>query len=299
MLDLFKRHMLLISAGGVLVVLVVLVSLRWSQPGTARWIDATVQTVALPFQTIFHSTKTGIVETFRHYIMLVDLREENERLKLQVDSLNEELNHYVNSSVQFNLLREQLKFLENNPEQKVFAEVIGESADGLHHVLLINKGRRAGIRRNFPVVLNEGVVGRVQATAPFSSVVQLIVDRQHRFPVLIQRSRERMILQGDSGRLRLVSQDRGIASGLGDRLSMRRIRMLADVQKGDRVITSGLAGIFPKGFLVGTITNVERERHELFQTAEIQPVVDFNKIEGVFVLLKQQNRQDFPLFTDP
>jgi len=299
MLDLFKRHLYLISAAGLLLILVLLVSLRWSNPATARWIDATIQTAAYPFQAVFYKTKNALVDLGRNYILLVDLKGENDRLKLQVQSLKEELNHYINSSVQFNLLREQLKFLENNPERKVFAEVIGESVDGLHHVLLINKGRRAGIRRNFPVVLNEGVVGRIQSTAPFSAVVQLIVDRQHKFPVLIQRSRERMVMQGGGGNLRLVSQDRGIASGLGTRLNMRRIRMLADVQIGDRVITSGLAGIFPKGFLVGTITNVERERHELFQTAEIQPVVDFNKVEGVFILLKERKRQDFPLFSDP
>jgi rod shape-determining protein MreC len=155
----------------------------------------------------------------------------------------------------------------------------------------------AGIRRNFPVVLREGVVGRVQSVTALQSVVELIVDRRHRFPVLIQRSRERMDLQGEGGNLRLLPQDRGIASGTGDGLRMHRIRMLADVEKGDRVITSGLAGIFPKGLLVGTVTNVGRERHELFQSAEIQPVVDFNKIEGVFVILRDPNDPDYPLFS--
>jgi rod shape-determining protein MreC len=297
MLNLIKRNIYVLSATGVLLVLVVLLSLRWSQPGTARWLDESVQSVAYPFQAAFHRVKTGVVELFRGYIYLVNLKQENDRLLLQVQALQEELNHYVNSSIQFNLLREQLGFLEENPERKVFAEVIGESVDNFHHVLLINKGRMAGIRRNFPVVLREGVVGRVQSVTALQSVVELIVDRRHRFPVLIQRSRERMDLQGEGGNLRLLPQDRGIASGTGDGLRMHRIRMLADVEKGDRVITSGLAGIFPKGLLVGTVTNVGRERHELFQSAEIQPVVDFNKIEGVFVILRDPNDPDYPLFS--
>src|SRR3972149_4164896 len=157
MLNLIKRNLYLLSATGVLVVMVVLLSLRWSQPNTARWVDESLQSVAYPFQATFHRTRTAIVELFRNYIFLVNLKQENDRLQLQVQALQEELNHYVNSSIQFNLLREQLGFLEENPERKVFAEVIGESVDNLHHVLLINKGRTAGIRRNFPVVLREGV----------------------------------------------------------------------------------------------------------------------------------------------
>ena len=299
MLNLIKRNIYLLSATGVLLLLLVLLSLRWSQPSTARWVDESLQSLAYPFQAVFHSTRTTLVGIVEDYLYLVDLKQENDRLRLQAQALQEELNHYVNSSIQFNLLREQLGFLEENPERKVFAEVIGESVDNFHHVLLINKGRLAGIRRNFPVVLREGVVGRVQSVSSLQAVVELIVDRRHRFPVLIQRSRERMELQGEGGNLRLQAQDRGIASGTGDGLRMHRIRMLADVEKGDRVITSGLAGIFPKGLLVGTVTNVGRERHELFQSAEIQPVVDFNKIEGVFVILRNPDNPDFPLFSGP
>ena len=299
MINLIKRNAYVLSATGVLIVLVVLLSLRWSQPNTARWLDESLQSVAYPFQTVFHRSKTAIVDLFRGYIFLVNLKQENDRLQLQVQALQEELNHYVNSAIQFNLLREQLGFLEENPERKVFAEVIGESVDNLHHVLLINKGRLAGIRRNFPVVLREGVVGRIQSVTAMQSIVELIVDRRHRFPVLIQRSRERMELQGEGGSLRLMPQDRGIAYGTGDGIRMHRIRMLADVEKGDRVITSGLDGIFPKGLLVGTVTSVGRERHELFQSAEIQPVVDFNKIEGVFVILRDRSDPDYPLFTGP
>ena len=299
MIELIKRNRLLISATSVLLIMAILLSLRWSSPRAALWIDEVFHTIAYPFQAAFHSTTSGIANVFDGYVNLVNLKQENERLNLRVQALEEELNHYINSSVQFNLLREQLQYLEEKPENKVFAEVIGESTDNFHHILLINKGREAGIRRNFPVVLREGVVGRIQSVSALQSVVQLIVDRRHRFPVLIQRSRERMLLQGDGGTLNLKAQDRGIAFGMGEGLTMNRIRMLADVESGDRIITSGLSGIFPKGLLVGTVTNVSRARHELFQTAQIQPIVDFNKLEGVFVILKEPNSTDFPLFSSP
>lgn len=298
MLELIKRNRLLFSAAGILILLIVLLSVRSRDPSDARVIDETLSAVAYPFQTVFTKTADGISGLFERYVYLVNLKEENDQLRLRNQALEEELNHYINSSIQFNLLREQLKFKEDDPKHRVYAEVIGESVDNFHHVLLINKGGSAGIRRNYPVVLREGVVGRIQSATALQSVVQLIVDRRHRFPVIIQRSRERLILEGGgSGSFRLMAPDRGIVLGQGDHLQMERIRMLADVQQGDRVITSGLAGIFPKGLLVGVVTGVSRERHELFQTAQIQPVVDFNKIEGVYVITRDESDPEQPFFS--
>ena len=298
MLELIKRNRLLFSAAGVLVLLVLLLSLRWSNPGNARFIDESVFAISYPLQSAYHRVTTSMRSVFEHYVALVHLKEENDRLTLRVTALEEELNHHINSAIQFSVLREQLGFLEENPERKVFAEVIGESASSLYQLLLINKGLLAGIRRNYPVVLREGVVGRIQSASAMSAVVELITDRRHRFPVIIQRSRDQLETAGEGGSLRLVAQDRGVVFGLGDEMRMNRIRMLADVQQGDRVVTSGLAGIFPKGLLVGTVTNVTRERHELFQTAEIRPAVNFRKIEGVFVIIRDEKDITRPLFTD-
>ena len=260
MIDLLKRNRVLVTACALLSALVVLLMLRFSNPNTARWVDEVLHAVAYPFQAGFSGTKSGVSNVVGDYLYLVDVRQENERLKLQVKALEEELNHYINASVQFNLLREQLQFLEENPERKVFAEVIGESVDNFHDVLLINKGQLAGIHRNFPVVLREGVVGRIQSTTATQSIVELIVDLRHRFPVTLQRTRERTEVKGTGGGLEIQAPDRGIVLGTGDGLRLDRIRMLADVQKGDRVVTSGLEGIFPKGLLVGTVVSVNRRQ---------------------------------------
>jgi rod shape-determining protein MreC len=277
----------------------VLLSLRWSNISYARWIDEVLHVVAYPFQAAYQNTTSGTAGAVSHYVYLVNLKEENERLKQQVQALQEELNQYVNSSIQFNLLREQLGFLEETPERKVWAEVIGASADNFHNILLINKGHQAGIRRNFPVVLRQGVVGRIESVTALQAVVELIVDRRHRFPVLVQRTRDRVQARGATDSLELQSQDRAMAFGQGGGISVDRIRMLSDIQAGDRVITSGLEGIFPKGLLVGTIVSMGREKHELFQIAEVKPVVDFSRIEGVFVILRDRRSQDYPLFSEP
>jgi rod shape-determining protein MreC len=299
MLDLIKRNRVLVSACTVLSLLAVLLSLRWSNPGYARWIDEALHVVAYPFQAAYQKTTGGISSAISHYVYLVNVKEENDRLKQQIQAVQEEMNQYVNSSIQFNLLREQLGFLEETPERKVWAEVVGASADNFHNILLINKGHQAGIRRNYPVVLRQGVVGRIESVTALQAVVELIVDRRHRFPVLVQRTRDRLQARGKSGDLELQSQDRAMAFGQGTGINVDRIRMLSDIQVGDRVITSGLEGIFPKGLLVGEITQIGREKHELFQVAEVKPVVDFSRIEGVFVILKDRRSADYPLFSDP
>ena len=102
-----------------MILLVLLLSLRWTDPATARWIDKAVQTIIYPFQSAYTSVKSSITGTYQNYVSLVDLKAENDRLQLEIQALREELNHFVNSSIQFNMLREQLKFLEERPERLV------------------------------------------------------------------------------------------------------------------------------------------------------------------------------------
>jgi len=299
MINLIRRRILIVSFGVVLAALMVLLSLR-SRDAEKGWlIDEFFHALAFPMVASYQAIVRGAESLIGRYVFLVNVEQENAQLKLQVQALQEELNHHINGSIQFNLLREQLKFLEENPETKVFAEVIGESVDNFHHVLVINKGSLAGIRRNFPVVLREGVVGRIQSVTATQALVELVTDRRHRFPALVQRTRERAITQGQEEGLALTAPDRGMVYGTGRDLQLNRVRMLADVQPGDRIVTSGLSGIFPKGLLVGTVTNVYRERHELFQSADIEPVVDFNKIEWVFVILRDPKDEEYPQFTHP
>lgn len=299
MLNLIRRRILIISFGVVLAALMVLLSLRTRDAEKGWLLDEFFHALAYPVIAGYHAIVNGAGNLLDRYVYLIHVEQENAQLKLQVQALQEELNHHINGSIQFNLLREQLKFLEDDPETKIFAEVIGESVDNFHHVLVLNKGSIAGIRRNFPVVLREGVVGRIQSVTATQSLVELITDRRHRFPALVQRTRERAITSGGEEDLQLTAPDRGMVYGTGRDLQLNRVRMLADVQPGDRIVTSGLSGIFPKGLLVGMVTSVHRERHELFQSADIEPVVDFNKIEWVFVILRDPKGEDYPQFTNP
>ncbi|MDH4121889.1 MAG: rod shape-determining protein MreC [Deltaproteobacteria bacterium] len=299
MFDLFRQQQVLITGLVLALAMAGLLSLRVQRPGVEYLLQDGLGLVVSPAQQTYSSLTGQVQQVKDDYVNLVRLQEENVRLKNQVMAMEEQLNQYINDSVQFNLLREQLKFQEQTPQDKEYSEVIGESADNYHHVVVINKGAQYGFRHNYPVVLREGVVGRVQSVTPQTAVVQLIVDRRHALPVLIQRTRERMMVFGRENNLGLDSPEKGLAVGGGDGLDVERIRPQADIQPGDRVITSGMGGVFPKGLLVGTVLRVYQRKHELFLHAEVAPAVNFNRLEGVFVMKPPAHGPSAPLFTAP
>ncbi len=268
MFDWIKRHRLSFAIAVVLVgTLVLLFQARQASDGSR--IQSIAQTVTYPIQIVFHHLFSVTSEVANSYLYLVQLQKENKELRQQISSLQEEVNQYIEESIQYHRLKVQLEFAEQNPNRKIFTEVIGESIDNFHQTLQINRGSIHGIQRNFAVILKEGVVGRIQTVSPFQSTVQLILDRRMRFPAIIQRTRAK-----------------GLVYGTHEGLELRRIHLRADIKEGDRIVTNGLSALFPKGLLVGIVTSIESEEHELFQTAKIRPVVDFDKIEGAFVVLE-------------
>lgn len=288
---------------GTLIALVLLLSARWSDPAALRWVDRTVQTVAYPFQASAHALTRSIRDLFRYYLWLTGLKQENKRLHTRISVLEESLNRYFNDAVRFTILRQQLAFRETDPQSKVFAEVIGESTDSLHQTLLINKGSHTGIQRNDPVQLREGLVGRIQSVSGYQAIVQLITDRRHRFPVSIQslhvehEGADKSTPQEAPGEnvspAARASIERALATGTGGGLRLERIPRRAEIHTGGRVLTNGLAGLFPQGILIGYVRSVQRLEHDLFQTAEVEPAVDFQRVEGVFVITKSPQEADF------
>ena len=223
-----------------------------------------------PILRVFHQTQTQITLVIDKYFYLVNLKEENERLQKRLVLLEQELFFYIEESVKYHRLKTQLEFARKNTLSTQFTEVIGQSLDSYHRTLFISLSRSEGIKRNYAVMLQEGVVGRVQSVSESHSSVQLILDQRMRFPAMIQRTR-----------------GKGLIFGTHDGIELRQISRREKLKIGDRIITSGLSGIFPKGLLVGTIYNIQSENHSLFQIAQIKPAVNFEKIEGVFVVANQ------------
>ena len=263
----------------VLILLLVLFQ-SGKDEGSNRW-QKVIQTVSYPIQSGVHNLVNTLNAWWEGYVMLVGIRNENQQLRQEIAELKDRLNRSLEDSVQYNRLRGQLLFAQRQPDRKVFAEIIGESIDNIHQMRLINRGSKHGLKRNFSAILREGLVGRIQSVTPFQSNLQLITDFRSRVPALIQRNRIR-----------------GLIYGTQTGLEMRQINRRAKVKKGDRVITSGLGGLYPKGILIGTIVEVRVQPHELFQTASIETAVDLSRMEEVFIIISGSYPEGSPIFTE-
>ncbi|MBN1934799.1 MAG: rod shape-determining protein MreC [Anaerolineae bacterium] len=204
---------------------------------------------------------------------LRNLREENRQLTSLVDQLMIENVRLKEIEAQNEDLRRKLDFTETHPQYtlkaaEVRGRVIGSEPNNFMSILIIDVGKRAGIRVGMPVVTERGLVGHIRAVGPNWAKVLLIIDPSNSVAALIQASR----LQG-------------IVSGrLGEDLMMDYVPQEGQIAVGEMVLTSGTGGNYPKGLVIGQIVEVVQNDVATFQQAIVRPSVDFEQIETVLVL---------------
>ena len=173
-------------------------------------------------------------------------------------------------------LREVLGFVESVRIEAIPARVVAKEPGSFFSGLTINRGRASGIRRDMPVIANrdgvQGLVGRVSEVGMATAVVMPIFDSDSFVAARLQRSRHEGLVSGQ-----------GIATNV---LSMGYVAESArsQVSTGDLVITSGMRSIYPEGIHIGTVNAIRGEAYETSLQIELLPVVDFGRLEYVFVL---------------
>ena len=220
-----------------------------------------------PLQIGLQSIVVGVRRIRERFRALNGLRLENQGLKRQIVEMEARIEGLLEAEVTNRRLQELLDLKTRVPGRSVSAAVIGNSASTWFQSLTIDKGKDDGIRKGMAVISSVGIVGQVVAVAPRSAKVLLITDRSSGVDVISQRSRARGIVSGS----------------LDDGPVMQYVKRDEDIQKGDRLITSGLDGIFPKGLLVGTVGKVRKESHGHFQHVEVALAVNPARIEEVLV----------------
>ena len=242
-----------------------------------RGLGKTPGTYILP---VFSYLQKGISQVFRHtrdflwsvlgskYLVV-----ENRRLKQEARALREQISQLKEYENENEGLRKLLEFREKSKlremlSHSVGAEVIGRNPVNWYETIVIDRGERDGLRKDMVVVTGEGLVGRIKKVGPITSQVVLILDEGNCVSAIIQRTREHGIVEGR----------------LTDTLRMKYLSGKTEVMRGDVIRSSGLGGIYPKGLLIGTVTNVERSDYGLTREAHVLPVVDFSRLENVLVV---------------
>lgn len=206
---------------------------------------------------------------WNEYVDLRRVRRDNQFLKEEIRQLRVEMGELRETALEHTRLSRLLQMGNRVGTEVVVAKVIGKDATNWFRTILIDRGADQGIQRHMAVVTTEGLVGRVVDVTAMASRVQLITDPDSAVGALIQRSR-------------VI----GVAAGSqGGAIQVKYLPLMADVAVGDRIITSGMGGIFPKGIPVGKIVQSSRPTNgTLFQLIEVQPHADFSRLEEVMVL---------------
>lgn len=192
------------------------------------------------------------------------------RLRSELQTAQRDLVALEEARQETERLRALLDFATQLDSRSVAARVVADDATSWFRTIVIDRGTEDGLKEGFPVMTDQGIVGRVVTCAAGSSRVILAVDAASRVSTLVERTRAR-----------------GICRGTGEAMSLDYVPMTADVKAGDILVTSGLGGFFPKGLVVGTVTDVTRRGYDMFQTIQVAPAVDFDRLEEVLVIIPE------------
>ncbi|MGE0452962.1 MAG: rod shape-determining protein MreC [Vicinamibacteria bacterium] len=220
----------------------------------------------------------GLRGAWRRYVALREVREENRRLAERVEVLELLLQQKQDRVREADRLRGLLGLREAHALETVAAAVVARQGQPWFRSVLVDRGRDSGIVLDAAAITPQGVAGRVVAVGPAAARVQLLLDRECAVGVLVERSRVTGVVQGQVG----IGE-----TGTGE-LLMKYVPALADVTVGDRVLSSGLDGIYPKGLLVGEVVSVGRPAG-LFRDVIVAPAVAFDRVEEL-LLVKPSGR---------
>jgi rod shape-determining protein MreC len=265
----------------VLLVCLLLLTVQTRGGGTGRAPDV-IALLVTPVQGLLMKIHRGALGAWMSYVDWKTVRRENMGLRAEAQRLKIQALQVEEIREENARLRRLLTLRERLPLATLSGEVVGREAGGWMRTLTVNRGRGSGISRQVPVIVPDGLVGRVVQVRTGASVVQLLDDPASTVGAVVQRTRTPGLVEGDpTGRVRFKFMTRD----------------QAQVALGDIVVTSGLGGLFPKGVPIGQVVAIQDKGSALFHFAVLAPAVDFTRVEEVLLLTGQTQQDIAGLFT--
>ncbi len=248
-----------------------LYSLNIREKKSQNFIASLVLTVTYYPQKFIYLISDKVINSWQDYMDLVNVRQENLRLREDIRKLRIEKFELAEAGIQNKRLKKLLDFKEISSSPIVSANVIGGSPSLLRsEVIIVDRGSSDGISPGLPVASMDGIVGKVLTVGESSSEILLLTDPVSAIDAFVHRTRVR-----------------GIVKGSGEGCTMEYIEQNSDISVGDKIISSGKEGFFPKGVIIGTVSDIETKGN--FLSAKISPLVDLNSLEEVVIILKSNN----------
>ncbi len=237
-----------------------------------------VSTVQVGFARIgffFTDTLNSISE-------LKKLRAEYETLQKRIDEYQHIERDLLDLKRENEELKKLLGFSKEIDRPHLAARIIARDVDGLFESFVIDRGEKDGVQKDMPLISYtdgfQGLVGRVVDTGPHTAKVLPLIDRSSYVAARVRMSRQEGLIHG---------------AGDPERVYMEYVNKRAkeDVSYGDLIVSSGLSSIYPMGLYIGRVRSFEAPEWETSLTLEIEPIVDFSRIEYVFVLLSEEGEE--------
>jgi len=207
------------------------------------------------------------------------LFEDNATLRAKNLALSQAAQRYETAEAEAAQLRRLIGAAEKLEVKSTPAEILYAGRDPYSHKIFINLGERQGVKPGSPVADEAGVLGQVTRVHPLLSEVTLITDQDHVVPVQVLRNGLRAIAFG------------GGPSGM---LELRFTAGNAEIQNGDRLVTSGIDGIYPAGLPVATVVRIERDAEHSFARVICRPAAGVDRGRFVLVLSDETARPPRP-----
>ena len=225
--------------------------------------------VVSPLQKIVINSIRSFKNVWYNYFHLVSVSQENDELRKALSLSNERNNLYRETELFNSRLRGYFKFKERTEYSVIAAEIIAKDSSAWFKTIIIDKGTEDGVNTGMPVVVPEGIAGQIVDAAANYSKALLIIDRNSAVDALVQRTRARGVIKGESD------------AHCFFKYALRK----HDIIKGDIIVSSGLDGVYPKGLKLGYVADVVKKDSGIFQDVKVEPFVDFEKLEEVLIVL--------------
>jgi rod shape-determining protein MreC len=206
-----------------------------------------------------------------------ELEAENSRLQVQIIELEQQV---AEAQLLSTLVDYERRHVEN---EYVAAAVIARDLSPFMHYVIIDRGSDDGLRKGMPVITQQGLVGNIAAVTSGAARVQLINDPGSSINVILQQSAVEGVVNGQ----------------ITGEIELDMVSKNATIQPGELVLTSGLGGKYPANLVIGQVVTIRSEAYALFQSASVQPAVDFSQLEIVLIVTNFQPEDISPLVPVP
>lgn len=237
--------------------------------------------VIYPLQLVAAAPADFVRNASRYFATLLEVQLDNARLRGQQLEAGERLLRFELLEQENARLRELLGMSQRLRVKSIAAEILYNAPDPFSSKVILDRGARQGVDAGLAVIVADGVIGQVTRVYPVQSEVTLLTDRNQAIPVLVERSGVRGVLFG---------------TGQGG-LEMRFLLADADVQPGDRIVTSGLDGVLVPGLPVATVSTVDRDS-DAFARILCTPLAGVESSMQVLVIGREQAGPPLPAPAD-